>query len=501
MSRVDFVKVLQSKKLLGRFLDISTRPAWVVLWKAADALPPTDDDLPIFRQCTGRDTWPVKPAREVHVISGVRGGKTENVAARALYEAVHVPHKLSRGEKGYVLCVSVTKKQAGLVKGYLSSYFDENEYYKPFVVRETADELELSNRIVIACLSSDFRSLRGFTGVAGIVDEMSYMDAEGARPAIEVLRALRGRLASTLGRLYTIGSPYAARGPQFDIYKKHWGRESDLFVWKASSLTMNPTLSQEMVDQAYEEDPEGAKADFGGDFRAGIESYISRDVLEALVVTGRYELPPCEGIAYVAFVDPAGGSGQDSMTVCVGHKDGAGIVVLDALREVKPPFSPDQVCGEFAGLLRSYRVNRVRGDRYAGEWPRERFRLHGIEYEICPKSKSELYKEGLPSLNAGRVEFLDHPRLVHQLSTLERRTARGGRDSIDHPPHGHDDVANACMGVVNQADVWRGAFVNLERCMGGTDERVVSDCQVSEGQRAAAALAAAGWRGTVPGFF
>ena len=49
-------------------------------------------------------------------------------------------------------------------------------------------------------------------------------------------------------------------------------------------------------------------------------------------------------------------------------------------RERRPPFSPDGVVQEFAELLKSYKVRRVVGDRYAGEWPRERFRVHGIEY-------------------------------------------------------------------------------------------------------------------------
>ncbi len=51
-------------------------------------------------------------------------------------------------------------------------------------------------------------------------------------------------------------------------------------------------------------------------------------------------------------------------------------------------------------------------------------------------------------LNSGRVELLATPRLEVQLCALERRTARGGRDSIDHPPGGHDDVANAVAGVL-----------------------------------------------------
>jgi hypothetical protein len=48
----------------------------------------------------------------------------------------------------------------------------------------------------------------------------------------------------------------------------------------------------------------------------------------------------------------------------------------------------------------------------------------------------------------GRVELPRDDRLVAQLVGLERRTARGGRDSIDHPPGGHDDRANAVAGLL-----------------------------------------------------
>jgi hypothetical protein len=44
--------------------------------------------------------------------------------------------------------------------------------------------------------------------------------------------------------------------------------------------------------------------------------------------------------------------------------------------------------------------------------------------------------------------LLENRTLVAQLCSLERRTARGGRDSIDHPPGGHDDLANAAMGAL-----------------------------------------------------
>jgi hypothetical protein len=67
---------------------------------------------------------------------------------------------------------------------------------------------------------------------------------------------------------------------------------------------------------------------------------------------------------------------------------------------------------------------------------------HGIEYAPSEKSKSDMYRDLLPLLNSRKTELLDLPRLATQLTGLERRTARGGRDSIDHPPGSYDDIAN-----------------------------------------------------------
>jgi len=135
------------------------------------------------------------------------------------------------------------------------------------------------------------------------------------------------------------------------------------------------------------------------------------------------------------------------MSLCVSHTQGDRVIV-DCLRERRPPFSPDSVVAEFAATLKSYGISRVYGDRFAGEWPRERFRVHGVEYIVAVKSKSDLYCALLPLLNSGRVELLDNKRLVAQLCSLERRVARGGRDSIDHPQGMHDDVCNSMAGAV-----------------------------------------------------
>ena len=118
------------------------------------------------------------------------------------------------------------------------------------------------------------------------------------------------------------------------------------------------------------------------------------------------------------------------------------------MREVKPPFSPEGVVAEFCELLAQYRISSVTGDRYAGEWPREQFRKHGVTYNVSERSRSDLYREMLPMLNSGRAVLLDDQKTVNQIVGLERRVARGGRDSIDHGPGQHDDRANAVAGAL-----------------------------------------------------
>jgi len=101
-----------------------------------------------------------------------------------------------------------------------------------------------------------------------------------------------------------------------------------------------------------------------------------------------------------------------------------------------------------AALLESYHCHSVTGDRYAGEWPRETFRSHGIEYRVAELDRSRLYLELLPITNTGTVELPDEAKLLPELRGLERRRGAAGRDRVDHAPGQHDDRANAAAGVV-----------------------------------------------------
>jgi hypothetical protein len=157
-----------------------------------------------------------------------------------------------------------------------------------------------------------------------------------------------------------------------------------------------------------------------------------------------------------AFTDPSGGGGRETFPLAVASMSLIGNkAVLLGLWDKRPPFSPDAVVEEYAAIIKSYGLTTVTGDRYAGSWPAERFAAHGIRYEPSARTKSEIFLEFIPLVNSGRVRIPNDRRLRQQFIALERRTSRAGRDSVDHPPSGLDDLANAAAGALVLASAQR----------------------------------------------
>jgi hypothetical protein len=110
----------------------------------------------------------------------------------------------------------------------------------------------------------------------------------------------------------------------------------------------------------------------------------------------------------------------------------------------------------------------------AGEWPREAFRRHGINYEVAKKAKSDLYRDVLPLINSGAVDLLDHDRLIVQLTSLERRTARGGRDTIDHGSLNDDNHAHTPVIFLGFNTMWIVTEVGVEHTFNISDMMLCS---------------------------
>ncbi|MBK5960943.1 hypothetical protein CCR97_22450 [Rhodoplanes elegans] len=448
---MDIVTAIADQHLFrGFFPDRRPWAAWLTFMRCLFGLQLGPEDLRLFAQCTGR-TAPLPGGHsEAWLVVGRRGGKSRILALIATWLAAFVDWRpyLAPGERGRVVIISPDRRQAKTILDYVRAFLTQTPMLRELVVRETADEVDLSTGITIQIATASYRTVRGSTVVAALLDECAFFWDEGsANPDVELLAALRPAMATVPGSvLLAASSPYARRGILYSAYRRHWARDGDpVLVWQATTRTMNPLVPQRVIDDAVERDPAAAAAEFGAQFRTDVETFVSRDDVEACVEPGVVERAPISTIRYHAFVDPSGG-GADSFTMAVGHRE-RDTIVVDAVRERRPPFAPTQVVAEFAALLRSYRVTRVHGDRYAGDWPAEAFSRCGIRYEPAGQPKSAIYQNFLPRLRSRTVVLPDDPRLVAQVAGLERRTARGGRDSIDHAPGAHDDLANVCAGV------------------------------------------------------
>ncbi|MBA7496138.1 hypothetical protein ES702_06736 [subsurface metagenome] len=450
---MDIIQAINDPNLFKPlFRDLETWHSWEIYLRALFGLPIEDPgDRKLLEGCTGlKGSIMGGKVKESYVICGRRSGKSFISSIIAVYMATFKDWAkfLSPGERGFIFVIANDKSQAKIIKNYVSGIFRSSSSFRELVSKDLTWEVELKNQVTIGVKTASFRTLRGYTLLCAILEEIAFWRSEeSANPDKEILAAVRPSLATIPDSLLIgISTPYSRAGVLFEMFKRYYGKAGGPLIWKAATKKMNPTIDREIIRVALEEDPAAASAEWEAEFRADIEAFMPPEFIEAVVIPGRFELPKIEGADYFAFVDPSGGR-QDSMTMGIAHKEKDKKVPLDVLRETKPPFQPKIVVKEFSDVLKTYKIKEIESDRYAGEWVTEAFRDQGIKVKNSELTASEIYLNFLPLVANGTVELLDSKRLKAQLAGLERRTRFGGKDLITHYPGGHDDVANSAAGA------------------------------------------------------
>jgi hypothetical protein len=359
---MNIVEALEDSRLLGSlFKKPATWAAWLVYLRALFGLPiEAAEGRKLYRECTGLERAACVPARESYVICGRRSGKSFISAIVAVYLACFrdwTAH-LSAGERGWVFIVAVDKAQAQIIKRYISGILHSNRLLRAKVERETREGIDLAGRVSIAVKTCSFRTIRGCTLLAAILEEIAFWRSEeSANPDKEVLAAVRPALATIpYSLLIGISTPYSRTGVLYEQWRTHWGQADGPLVWRAATEVMNPTINRGLIGRAVAKDPEAARAEWQAEWRQDIAAFLPEEVVQTCVVPGRRELPKAKGAVYHAFMDPSGGR-QDSFCVAISHREAqSGRVVLDVLRERVPPFRPEAVVEEFADVLRAYAV-------------------------------------------------------------------------------------------------------------------------------------------------
>ena len=463
---MNIIEAIEDEHLFAPwFKDHRSWTAWFVFLKALFNIRTSNDEFKLFAQHTAREKALEGDIHEAWLIVGRRGGKSFIVSLIAVYLACFRDYSpyLSPGERGHVMILACDRKQARVIMRYITAFFENIPMLSKLVEHKGKESIELTNRINIEVHTTSFRAVRGYTVVAALCDEIAYWRSdESANPDSEIITALKPAMATIPNSLLIgLSSPYAKRGVLYEAYRD---RHENVLVWQADTLSMNPSVDPKVIQDAYERDPVSAAAEYGAQFRNDFSSYLDHETVEAVVARNLHIIPYSTNYHYRAFTDASGGR-RDSWPLVVSHSDENGMVIIDCIVEHKPPFSPEAVVKNLCKVLKEYHITTVTGDRYAGEFPVELFNKNNIGYQVSELNRSELYLELLPQITSGRVQLLDHKKMITQLALLERRTARSGKDSIDHPTGSHDDIANCIAGAVY---LTKGMISVGEPYLGGT---------------------------------
>jgi hypothetical protein len=317
---------LLDANLLGAALgDPTTWATWIAVLKAAFGLPLSTEQLTAFATVAGARSTPRHRIRELWCVCGRRAGKSRMAAAVAVFLACFVKHRLSPGEVGMVLVLSSTVDQSKTVFSYAKAFLTASPVLRQEIDTITKTEIRLRSGIILAIHPNSFRSIRGRTLCACCLDDIAlWRSDESATPDTETYTSLLPSLLTTRGMLIGISTGYRKTGLLYTKYRDHFGQDSiDTLVVQGSTLQFNTSLSARDLEAQRAADPSAAASEWDGSFRDDIAGFLSDELIDSAV-----ELPPMGGsVYYRAFCDAAGGTGQDSYTIAIGHKEGERFVI------------------------------------------------------------------------------------------------------------------------------------------------------------------------------
>ena len=260
-------QALADPNLLGAGLgsELASWASWRAILRAVYGLPLDDKQASTFNRLAGGRRAPQSRAvAEFWAVVGRRSGKSRMAAAVAVYEAAFANHeaKLAPGETGIVAVISASKWSAKAIHGYCLGFLRSSPILAQLIRSDSAETIELTSGIAIEIRSGNFRTVRGRTLVAALLDEVAYWRSEDSQnPDLETYRAVLPALATTGGKLIGISSPYRRAGLLYTKHQAAFGKPvDDVLVIQGRCLDLNPTLDPAIVERSRAADPEAAKS-------------------------------------------------------------------------------------------------------------------------------------------------------------------------------------------------------------------------------------------------
>lgn len=395
---------------------------------------------------------------------GRRSGKGRLASIIATYESVvNADQHLSavpRGEQVAVVVIATSQRQARILHRFIRGYF-ERDALAHLVLRDTDDELELTNGMTILTLPCTARSTRGYAVAVLIIDEAAWLvDIDGSPMSGEAIWSamVPSTAQFAAGKVVACSTPRWGVGWFPDLYRlAASGQFADMRAWHATTRVMNPQIPDSFLDAEQAKDPAFAR-EYLAEFDSGVGAALDGMLVRAAVRRGMATLSPSRDHGYIVSIDPA--YRGDVAACVVAHREGSG----DATRLVvdlalgwqgtkAQPLDHRTFLDNVAVIAKSYGNAGVILDQFAQEPVAQGLTERGIQAIRKPwtnESKAEALGAMREYLHTDRLSLPDHGPLIGQLSSLERTVLPSGRPRIAAPTGMHDDFAMAALAAVHQ---------------------------------------------------
>lgn len=415
------------------------------------------------------------PGSNAFVGNGVcqhNSGKTLMAAVACVYICFVLEDKYKRkvrkGEKWYVLTVANSQDQSRIALNNIRQLILDSPFAKE-IVRETADQLEISNNCVFKAIPTSGRAARGLACCACVFDELAFaVDGDANSGGKGIYDALSPAVAQfgKNGKILELSSPWLTDGLFYQHFKEAAsGRFPNLQAVNLPTWEMNPTISKEFLDLERQRDPDKFKVEYGAQFANNLSALISSDVVDACVDDSRHALPPIEAFigSYVLSLDPArGGLGRDNYTACIVHFEGNTLVVdkfhtfmadfeINGRKEVNIVAVEDWIKEQH----KLYLFDKIVMDQYnsagtiqnlSGEYP-----IEELTWTISSKVKA--FSKMRELFNGGLVQLYNHEKAINEIKNLTVVYRAGGQWTVTGGKQtGIDDHAFALAAAIHAAD-------------------------------------------------
>ena len=207
---MNILDALDDPKVFAPFFRGSTWSAWRVFLAALFGLPLTSEQRALYTKHTGRTKTPRSPLHEAWLCIGRRGGKSFILAVIAVFLACFKDWRpyLGPGEVATIMIIARDRRQARVIKRFITGLLRSIPMLRQVIEGETQETIALRNSVSIEIHTASFRSTRGYTIVAALLDEIAYweVDENSSEPDIEVINAIRPGQATVPGAMLLCAS-------------------------------------------------------------------------------------------------------------------------------------------------------------------------------------------------------------------------------------------------------------------------------------------------------